>query len=82
MLYQRGSFTVPATGKSTIDCKVHGHAMIARGRCVRCGEKPTMACDEKEHRFNGDELRCACGTTLRRRTVVHHAHSIDLLAKR
>lgn len=40
MLYKKPSFTVPASGVSTL-CESSGqHAMPdQRGKCIRCGEK-------------------------------------------
>lgn len=41
MLYQRGSFTVPASGKAPENCQ-HGWKDEKRNRCVFCG-KPLTA---------------------------------------
>lgn len=82
MLYQRGSFTVPATAKSIISCD-QGHAMLdTKSRCIRCGEKVELACTDKDHRFNGEQLTCACGTTKRRRITSHNAVQLTGFAKR
>jgi hypothetical protein len=79
MKYVAKSFTVPAVERSPADCK---HGWVAKNRCVLCGQSTGNACDEKDHRFVGESLTCACGTTTRTRRVAHHAFALDGMAKR
>ncbi len=44
MLYQKRSFTVPATGGNGSMCAEKGHsATDSKGRCLCCGEKIDVA---------------------------------------
>lgn len=49
MKYERKSFSVPASSGNAEICREQGHAMLdARGKCVRCGERP-HDCNHQGH---------------------------------